>query len=142
MLKIMVRPRQAPCALLGIGTYYVSATHGTRLSAYRWQMLDLKDPLILDRDHVVELIHRHGTNSRSSRYAADGAWALRQEIVAQGHDGIVAVDGVGAERHLTIVHFDASTAERPTARIIDFAARKAGGAKPARKSSTSLARAS
>jgi hypothetical protein len=142
MLKIMVRPRQAPCALLGIGTYYVSATHGTRLADYRWQMLELKHPLILDRDHVVELIHRHETNSRSPRYATDGAWALRREMIAQGHDGIVAVDGVGDERHLTIVHFDAGTAERPTARIIDFAARKPGAAKPGtRKSGPRIARA-
>lgn len=141
MLKIMVKPRQSPSTRLGIGTYYVSASHGTRAGAHGWQMLELKNPLIIDRDHVVELIHRHETNSRSSRHAADGAWALRREVVAEGHDSIVAVDGVGDERHLTIVHFDAGTATRPTARVIDFAARKPdGGNAPATKSRTGLAR--
>lgn len=137
----MVRPRPAPSALLGIGTYYVSAAHDTPVGAHRWLTLELKNPLILDHDRVASLIHRHDTNSSSPRHAADGAWALRHEVVDAGHDGIVAVDGVGGERHLTVVHFDAATGERPTAQVIDFAARKAAVAKPAgRKIETGLAR--
>lgn len=123
MLKIMARPRQAPCLLLGIGTYYVSAAHDTQLAAHRWQMLELRNPLILDGQHARALYRRHKADSLNHKIASAGAWALRDEITAQGHDAIIAVEGIGKERHLTIAHFDVASALRGTAAVIKFAPR-------------------
>jgi len=137
MLKMMVRPRQAPCLLLGIGTYYVSAAHNTPLGAHRWQMLELKSPLILDGQHARTLYRKHRADSLDHKTASAGAWALRDEVTSQGHDSIIAVEGVGDERHLTIAHFDTESAVRGTAAVISFPARgrapqkKAGAAKEA-----------
>ena len=129
MLKMMVRPRQAPCLLLGIGTYYVSAAHNTQLGAHRWQMLELKNPLIVDGQHARALFRKHRTDAQDHKTAAAGAWALRDEAVANGHDAIVAIEGVGAERHLTVAHFDTASAMRGTAAVITFPARGRAPAK-------------
>ena len=123
MLKMMVRPRQASCLLLGIGTYYVSAAHNTPLGAHRWQMLELKNPLIVDGQHARALFRKHRTDAPDQKTASAGAWALRDEAIANGHDAIVAIEGVGAERHLTIAHFDTASAMRGTAAVIAFPAR-------------------
>jgi hypothetical protein len=118
MLKMMVRPRQSPCLLLGIGTYYVGAAHNTALDAHRWQTLELKNPLIVDGQRARALFRRHRTNAPDHKVASAGAWALRDEIMAEGHDAIIAVEGTGAERHLTVVHFDTESAMRGT--VITF----------------------
>jgi len=123
MLKIMVRPRQAPCLRLGIGTYYVSAAHNTQLGGHRWQMLELRDPLILDGQQARALFRRHRADSLNHKIASAGAWALRDEVTAQGHDAIIAVEGIGDERHLTIAHFDTASALRGTAAVISFPGR-------------------
>ena len=127
MLKMMVRPRQSPCLLLGIGTYYVGAAHNTALGAHRWQTLELKNPLIVDGQRARALFRRHRTNASDHKVASAGAWALRDEIVAEGHDAIIAVEGVGAGRHLTIVHFDTESAMRGT--VITFPERGRARAK-------------
>jgi len=127
MLKMMVRPRQAPCLLLGIGTYYVSAAHNTQLGGYRWQMLELKNPLIVDGQRARALFRRHRTDAADHKTASAGAWALRDEVMGEGHDAIVAVEGVGAERHLTIAHFDTESAMRGT--VIAFPERGRARAK-------------
>jgi hypothetical protein len=129
MLKMMVRPRQAPCLLLGIGTYYVGAAHNTPLGAHRWEMLELKNPLIVDGQHARALFRRHHTNASDHKKASAGAWALRDEVVANGHDALIAVEGVGAERHLTIAHFDTASVARETAAVINFPARSRAPAK-------------
>ena len=139
MLKMMVRPRQAPCLLLGIGTYYVSAAHNTQLGAHRWQMLELKNPLIVDGQRARALFRRHRTNASSNKIASAGAWALRDELMADGHDAIIAVEGVGAERHLTIAHFDTASAMRGT--VITFPERSRARAKAEVASETALAAA-
>jgi hypothetical protein len=140
MLKMMVRPRQAPCLLLGIGTYYVSAAHNTQIGAHRWQMLELKNPLILDGQHARALFRRHHTDASDTKAASAGAWALRDEVIANGHDAIIAVEGIGHERHLTISHFDTASAVRGTAAVISFPAR--GKAKPGAAGEPALAEAS
>ena len=76
MLKMMVRPRQAPCLLLGIGTYYVSAAHNTQIDAHRWEMLEFKNPLIVDGLHARALFRRHRTDAADKKVASAGAWAL------------------------------------------------------------------
>lgn len=139
MLKMMVRPRQSPCLLLGIGTYYVGAAHNTALGAHRWQMLELKNPLIVDGQRARALFRRHGTNAADHKIASAGAWALRDEIMADGHDAIVAVEGVGAERHLTIAHFDTASAIRGT--VIAFPERSRAAAKSGVAGETALAAA-
>jgi hypothetical protein len=131
MLKMMVRPRQAPCLLLGIGTYYVSAAHNTQIGAHRWQMLELKNPLILDGPHARALFRRHHTDASDNKTASAGAWALRDEVIANGHDGIIAVEGIGDERHLAVAHFDTASAMRGTAAVITFPARGRGQEKTA-----------
>lgn len=140
MLKMMVRPRQAPCLLLGIGTYYVSAAHSTQLGAHRWQMLELKNPLIVDGQRARALFRRHHTNASDHKAASAGAWALRDEITADGHDAIIAVEGVGAERHLTIAHFDTESATRGT--VITFPERARARAKAEVARDSALAAAS
>ena len=139
MLKMMVRPRQSPCLLLGIGTYYVGAAHNTALGAHRWQMLELKNPLIVDGQRARALFRRHRTNASEPKIASAGAWALRDEMVAEGHDAIVAVEGVGAERHLTIVHFDTESAMRGT--VITFPERSRARAKAESAGEAALAAA-
>jgi hypothetical protein len=141
MLKIMVRPRQAPCSLLGVGTYYVSAGHNTALAAHRWQILELKNPLMLDRQHAQALFRRLEADSPDPKRAAAGAWALRREITAQGHDAIVAVEGIGDERHLTIAHFDEASAARSTATVIDFRSRRRGPVPAGARDAAALPRA-
>jgi hypothetical protein len=140
MLKMMVRPRQSPCLLLGIGSYYVGAAHSTALDAHRWQMLELKNPLIVDGQRARALFRRHRTNASDRKLASAGAWALRDEIVADGHDAIIAVEGVGAERHLTIVHFDTESAMRGT--VITFPERSRARAKAKIAGEAALAAAS
>ena len=140
MLKMMVRPRQSPCLLLGIGTYYVGAAHNTALGAHRWQMLELKNPLIVDGQRARALFRRHRTNASERKLASAGAWALRDEIVSEGHDAIIAVEGVGAERHLTIVHFDTQSAIRGT--VITFPERSRASAKAEVAGEAALAAAS
>jgi hypothetical protein len=140
MLKMMVRPRQAPCLLLGIGTYYVGAAHNTQLGSHRWQTLELKNPLIVDGQRARALFRRHRTNATEHKIASAGAWALRDEIVAEGHDAIIAVEGVGAERHLTIVHFDTESAVRGT--VITFPERSRARAKAETVGKAALAAAS
>jgi hypothetical protein len=142
MLKMMVRPRQAPCLLLGIGTYYVSAAHNTPIGAHRWQMLELKNPLIVDGQHARALFRKHHTDASDHKAASAGAWALRDEVIANGHDAIVAVEGIGNERHLTIAHFDTASAVRGTAAVISFPARGRGQAKSGAAKETALAEAS
>jgi hypothetical protein len=142
MLKMMVRPRQAPCLLLGIGTYYVGAAHSTQLGAHRWKMLDLKNPLIVDGPHARAMFRRHHTNASDHKVASAGAWALRDEAVANGHDAIIAVEGVGAERHLTIAHFDTASAVRDTAAVISFPARRRAQGEAGIPSQAALAEAS
>jgi hypothetical protein len=139
MLKMMVRPRQAPCLLLGIGTYYVGAAHNTPLDAHRWQMLELKNPLIVDGQRARALFRRHRTNASDHKVASAGAWALRDELMADGHDAIIAVEGVGAERHLMIAHFDTKSAMRGT--VISFPERTRAPAKAGVASETTLAAA-
>lgn len=140
MLKIMARPRQAPCLLLGIGTYYVSAAHNTQLGSHRWQMLELRNPLILDGQQARSLFRRHHADSLDHKTASAGAWALRDEVTSEGHDAIIAVEGIGDERHLTIAHFDTASAVRGTASVIDFPARSRG--KKTRDNEVGMARAS
>jgi hypothetical protein len=140
MLKMMVRPRQAPCLLLGIGTYYVSAAHNTQVGAHRWQMLELKNPLILDGQHARALFRRHKTDALDNKAASAGAWALRDEAIANGHDAIIAVEGIGQERHMTIAHFDTASAMRGTAAVISFPPR--GKAKAGVAGEAALAEAS
>ncbi|HEX4194008.1 MAG TPA: hypothetical protein VHY80_12950 [Stellaceae bacterium] len=140
MLKIMARPRQAPCLLLGIGTYYVSAAHNTQLGAHKWQMLELRNPLILDGQQARAMFRRHHADSLDHKAASAGAWALRDEVTSQGHDAIIAVEGIGDERHLTIAHFDTASAVRGTASVIDFPAQSRG--KKIAGSEAALARAS
>jgi hypothetical protein len=142
MLKMMVRPRQAPCLLLGIGTYYVSAAHSTQLGAHRWQMLEFKNPLIVDGQHARAMFRRHRTDASDKKIAARGAWALRDEAIANGHDAVIAMEGVGAERHLTIAHFDTASAVRGAGEVITFPARSRGQAKPEIVRETALAAAS
>jgi hypothetical protein len=142
MLKMMVRPRQAPCLLLGIGTYYVSAAHNTQLGAHRWQMLELKNPLIVDGQHARALFRKHRTDALDHKTASAGAWALRDEAIANGHDAIVAIEGVGAERHLTVAHFDTASALRGTAAVITFPPRSRASAKTGADSEAALAEAS
>jgi len=139
MLKMMVRPRQAPCLLLGIGTYYVSAAHNTKLDAHRWEMLELKNPLIVDGQRARALFRRHRTTAADSKTASAGAWALRDEAMADGHDAIIAIEGAGPERHLTIAHFDTASAMRGT--VITFPARERDRAKTASVGETALAAA-
>ncbi|HEX3972287.1 MAG TPA: hypothetical protein VHX19_13240 [Stellaceae bacterium] len=140
MLKIMARPRQAPCLLLGIGTYYVSAAHNTQLGTHKWQMLELRNPLILDGQQARVMFRRHHADSLDHKTASAGAWSLRDEVTSQGHDAIIAVEGIGDERHLTIAHFDAASAVRGTASVIDFPAQSRG--KKIAGSDAALARAS
>ncbi|HEX3971617.1 MAG TPA: hypothetical protein VHX19_09840 [Stellaceae bacterium] len=109
--------------LLGIGTYYVSAAHNTQLGAHRWQMLELRNPLILDGQQARALFRRHRADSLDHKTASSGAWSLRDEATSQGHDAIIAVEGIGDERHLTIAHFDTASAMRNTADVISLAAR-------------------
>jgi hypothetical protein len=143
MLKIMARPRQAPCLLLGIGTYYVSAAHNTQLGAHRWQMLELRNPLILDGQQARALFRRHRADSLEHKVASAGAWSLRDEVTSSGHDAIIAVEGIGDERHLTIAHFDTASAMRGTAAVISFSPRARGKAKTGAESEvTALAEAS
>ena len=142
MLKMMVRPRQAPCLLLGIGTYYVSAAHNTPIGAHRWQMLELKNPLIIDGQRARALFRKHHTDASDHKTASAGAWALRDEVIANGHDAIVAVEGIGNERHLTIAHFDTASAMRSTGAVITFPARGRGQAKAGAATEAALAEAS
>lgn len=139
MLKMMVRPRQAPCLLLGIGTYYVSAAHNTKLDGHRWEMLELKNPLIVDGQRARALFRRHRTNAADRKIAAAGAWALRDEIMAEGHDAIIAIEGAGPERHLTIAHFDTASAMRGT--VISFPPRDRDRTKAAPAARAALAAA-
>jgi hypothetical protein len=120
MLKVMVRPRQNPSLLLGIGTYYIGAAHQTQRGAYRWQMLELEHPLIVDGQDARALLRRHRTKASDRKTASAGAWALRAEAIANGHDAIVAVEGGGNERHLTIVHFDTVLARRGPPAVVTF----------------------
>jgi hypothetical protein len=142
MLKMMVRPRQAPCLLLGIGTYYVGAAHNTPVGAHRWQMLEFKNPLILDGQRARALFRRHRADASDHKTASAGAWALRDEVTSQGHDAIIAVEGIGPERHLTIAHFDTASAMRGTAAVISFPARSSGKAKAGTAREAALAAAS
>jgi len=144
MLKMMVRPRQAPCLLLGIGTYYVSAAHNTQIDAHRWEMLEFKNPLIVDGLHARALFRRHRTDAADKKVASAGAWALRDEAIANGHDAIIAIEGVGAERHLTIAHFDTVSAVRSAGagEVITFPPPRRGQAKPEVAREAALAEAS
>ena len=142
MLKMMVRPRQAPCLLLGIGTYYVGAAHNTPVGAHRWQMLELRNPLIVDGQNVRALCHRHRADSHDQKIASAGAWALRDEVTASGHDAIIAVEGIGPERHLTIAHFDTASAMRGIGAVITFPARGRGQTKAGAARDAALAAAS
>jgi hypothetical protein len=142
MFKIMARRRQAPCSLFGVGSYYVGASHCTGAEAHGLQSLELKNPLILDRDHAQALTHRHATNSGDRKTAAAGAWALRCEVMARGHDGIVAVEGAGDERHLIMVDFDSASATRATATVIVLPAATAKATSGCDRNDAGLAQAS
>jgi hypothetical protein len=103
-------------------------------------MLEFKDPLIVDGQRARALFRRHRTNASDHKLASAGAWALRDEVMAEGHDAIIAVEGTGAERHLTIVHFDTESAMRGT--VISFPERGRERTKTGVAAQTALAAAS
>lgn len=142
MLKMMVRPRQAPCLLLGIATYYVSGAHNAQLGKHLWQLLELENPLIVDGQHARALLRRHHTNAADHKTASAGAWALRDEAIANGYDAIIAVEGIGAERHLMIAHFDRASVTRGAAPVITFPTRDRSRAKTGVDSESTFAKAS